>query len=501
MEMGGGSIPTKRSRHSYFPLTFLGDSAMEEREEATRGGSSLMTVFFVKSHSKVSVSSKGLPVRSQKRQTSLVGLFLLLLVIQKSHAFSGELHRLKSAQRISDSHRISVARTSSQYFRQCYRPTLSSSTLASLHEHNSPRVEGDPETEMMCDPLVFDQDLSQGEFDSIMANCVANDQWDSVLQLLDQDSSVATENNGPSLSTETVHLKPTRSTFHTCLQACYKKPNAASALEIMHAMDRAGFAPNATDVELFVNTSLHSCDSEENRNGYRSVDWRNVVKILNQYDATISVDKYNQILACMAEEREWKDAIIFLRSMETKNRDADLQSYETVIECCIRSNQPEQAFQVLRTCLSIGHTPSSKTFESISTQLSKRSQWRRAKQLLDLMVEKRIRISLSLYNSVITACSRAGEVSQAKNILFQMKRDEVYPDVLSYNSLIACCAKNGYWKQALTLLDQCQREGVIPDIYTYTNAIRACAKGEESMSSFPFWSLRYSFSFTNSSTF
>ena len=98
--------------------------------------------------------------------------------------------------------------------------------------------------------------------------------------------------------------------------------------------------------------------------------WRKALNLLKQHshgDSTstvtshnnpIPIQAYNAVLECMAEERQWKEALRFLRLMEkgsvkTANKEDGvyptpaLSTYRAVIESCTASNQAEQAIQVL----------------------------------------------------------------------------------------------------------------------------------------------------------
>ena len=291
--------------------------------------------------------------------------------------------------------------------------------------------------------------LTQEYCDSMLAACVAHDEWDSVLDVLD-----IMKQQG---------LSQVHSTYRACLQACFENTNAASAKEILNAMEQAGVTPDGNDIGLVVATM---CRKERTEKGW----WRKALELV-QANNELPTAAYDAVLSCMVDERQWKEAIRLLRKMEQGAAEPALSTYRTVIECCAAAYQPEQAVQVLQSCVNQGLVPTVYAFELVISALSKKLQWRRAMQMLDLMDRLKVPKTIQIYNTVLAACSKAREVVQAKNLLVQMRKNGIQPDIFSFNSVISVCASAGRWKDALNVLDQCHREpGVQPDIYTYTNA-------------------------------
>ena len=355
--------------------------------------------------------------------------------------------------------------------------------------------------------------LTQEECDNLLALCVANDEWDFVLDVLD----LMKQQN----------LQQVKSTYRQCLQACFETANAQSSIEILNAMKQAlpsgnmkdassklssssletdGGGPDATDVALTVATMCRSEKTEKGRWWRPALDMllkhRNQAQVIDVVE-DLPIGAYDAVLSCMADRYEWKEAVRLLRRMEEDSKKKTfggedsrfggknlkkkgmpmtkpaLSTYRIVIECCAASQQTEQAVQVLQSCVKHGLTPTVYSFELVISTLSKKLQWRRALQLLDMMDELNVPKTLVCYNSVLSAMSRAREVVQAKNLLVRMRKNpHVQPNIISYNTVLAATASTSRWKDALSILDQCHREPLVtPDIYTYTNAIRACAKG------------------------
>jgi pentatricopeptide repeat protein len=313
--------------------------------------------------------------------------------------------------------------------------------------------------------------LTQEYCDSIVAWCVAQDEWDSVLDVLD--------------IMKTQHLYQVRSTYTACLRACLEVPNAASAKEILTAMEQAGIPPVAADIAV---TVAAMCKQEKTEKGW----WKKALQLVltgvplttgtqsndNVTEQQLPVYAYDAVLSCMSDDRQWQEAARLLRRMEQGLAPPEISTYRLVIECCVRSQQAEQAAQVLQSCVKRGLIPTVYSFEIVIQALSKILQWRRAVQLLDVMDELKIPKTLLIYNTLLSACSKAREVVQAKNLLVQMRKSGIQPNIMSYNSVMSACANTGRWKDALAVLDQCHRApGVAPDVYTYTIAMRACAKG------------------------
>jgi pentatricopeptide repeat protein len=311
--------------------------------------------------------------------------------------------------------------------------------------------------------------LTQEYCDSVVAWCVAQDEWDSVLDVLDIMKSQG--------------LYQVRSTYTACLRACLDVPNAASAKEILTAMEQAGIPPGAQDIAL---TVAAMCRQEKTEKGW----WKKALQLVlvpptstqSSSDSNITeqlpVQSYDAVLSCMSDDRQWQEAARLLRRMEQGLAPPAVSTYRLVIECCVKSQQAEQALQVLQSCVKHGLVPTVYSFEIVISALSKKLQWRQAVQLLDVMDDLNIPKTLLIYNTLLSACSKAREVVQAKNLLVQMRKSGIQPNVMSYNSVMSACASTNRWKDALAVLDQCHRTpGVAPDVYTYTIAMRACAKG------------------------
>lgn len=192
-------------------------------------------------------------------------------------------------------------------------------------------------------------ELSQSYCDKVLGLCVASDEWDHVLEVLD-----VMKRHG---------LKQERSSYRACLQACFEAGNGSSAQEILSAMEKAGIEAEPMDVGL---TTAAMCRNNISEPGW----WRKALNLLKQhshgnYTNTVTsrsnpipIQAYNAVLECMAEECQWKEAVRFLRIMENgsvktaKKEDGiyptpALSTYRAVIESCALSNQAEQATQVL----------------------------------------------------------------------------------------------------------------------------------------------------------
>jgi pentatricopeptide repeat protein len=192
--------------------------------------------------------------------------------------------------------------------------------------------------------------LSQAYCDSILGLCVASDEWDSVLEVLD-----VMKRQG---------LKQERSSYRACLHTCFDAGNGASATEILSAMDKAGVEAEPNDIGL---TVAAMCRNNLSERGW----WRKALNLLKHHskggstavkslDNVIPVQAYDAVLECMVEEKQWKEAVILLRLMEkgsskSTNNDAAngfhpspaVSTYRAVIECCGATYQAEQAVQVL----------------------------------------------------------------------------------------------------------------------------------------------------------
>jgi pentatricopeptide repeat protein len=301
---------------------------------------------------------------------------------------------------------------------------------------------------------------SQRECDQVLADCVALDEWELVLETLDLMKSVG--------------LSQQHSTYLACLEACFPVANAASAKEILYAMEQAGVEATADDMVWAI---LIYCRASSMRPRNDPV-WLPLALQLIQEHPNVSVAAYDAVLSCMVETKQWKEAVRLLRGMEQQGSTGPaLSTYRFVLESCVASDQPTQAVQVLQSCIHHGLVPTLYSFELVIGALAQKMQWRRALQLVELMRQIDVSPNLVVYNAVLSACSKAKEFLPARRLLHQMRREGVQPSIRSFNAVIAACASAGQWQDAIQVLDQCHREpGIQPDIYTYTNVMRACAK-------------------------
>ena len=173
-----------------------------------------------------------------------------------------------------------------------------------------------------------------------MAICVASNQWESALEVLD----VMKNNN----------ITQELSTYKACLKECSEATNGACALEVFDSMKQNNFGDNDS-LQLVVKTACRSFKYD------RSL-WRKGMKILNDNaDAglggkTITVDTYNAVLICMEEERLWKESLQLLQQMTKNSRKSgakslhpkpNLSSFHTVIHTCILGRETNQAVDLL----------------------------------------------------------------------------------------------------------------------------------------------------------
>jgi pentatricopeptide repeat protein len=318
------------------------------------------------------------------------------------------------------------------------------------------------------------ENMTQAYCDSILGLCVAANDWDSVLQVMEimRDQNMVQEH----------------STYRACLQSCFELSNGHVAQQILEAMRTTCIEPDSLDIALVVVTM---CRSEKIQTGW----YRKALQLLQTTAATVHkggtvvpVEAYDAVLSCMVQDEQWKEALRLLNAMEqgfTLKDDESLthplplvSTYRIVIETCVQALQPEQASHTLLSMSKRGLVPTAYTFEIVISALANKLQWRRALQLLELMDEMEVPKSIVTYNSVLSACAKAGEVGMANNLMRKMRNAGFTPNIVSFNSIMSACVRTSRWKEALFILDQCQREpGVYPDIITYTNAIRACVKG------------------------
>lgn len=257
-----------------------------------------------------------------------------------------------------------------------------------------------------------------------MGLCVAAEEWENVLDVLD----VMKKQN----------LNQERSSYRSCLQSCFEMGNGASAHEILQAMDLALVEPEPADISLAV---AAMCRNNKQEPGW----WRKALKLLlDKPSEEVSVEVYDSVLACMVEERAWKEGLKLLREMErgslTKGNQKAIhpkpseKTYRETVQCCVAANRAEQAVQVLTSMIDQKIKPTVYTFELVISSLSQKLSWRRALQLLDMMGELGVPKTIVVYNTIISSCARAKEVGMAKNLLSRMRKENIQPTIVTYNS-------------------------------------------------------------------
>lgn len=263
---------------------------------------------------------------------------------------------------------------------------------------------------------------SEDYCDTALALCVAADEWESVLDILE--------------IMKAQNLSQEHSTYRACLQYCFEMGNGASAEEILQAMSKALVVPEPSDIGL---VAAAMCRNNKREPGY----WKKALDlVMSNPSPDIPVEAYDAVLSCMVDESKWKEAIRLLREMEQGSSskikrihpEPTLATYREVIECCVASNQAEQAVQVLRSMTDRGINPTVYTFELVISALAKKLQWRRAIQLLDLMGELEVPKTVLTYNTIIKACTNSREVGVAKNLLSRMRKEGIKPSIVTYNS-------------------------------------------------------------------
>lgn len=278
--------------------------------------------------------------------------------------------------------------------------------------------------------------ITQENSNALLAQCVAHDEWDHVLEVLD----VMKENG----------LTQVQSTYKACLLACYNQQNVASGLEILSAMKLARISVEVDDYSQLI---LLLCEAN---------DWEKALQLeaeARSHQQRLPVTTLHQLFKCIREHGQWKMGLDLLNKLP----EPDTKLHRLVLECCVEHNHVEPAITILDT-----HKMTTHDYEVVVIALCRKRQWRRALKLLDAMQDRNIRRSIRIYNPILTAASKAKETVATKVLLNRMK-DDVPPDILSYNAALSACANQKYWRDALKLFDQAHRApGVTPDIYTYT---------------------------------
>lgn len=290
-------------------------------------------------------------------------------------------------------------------------------------------VQGNPDKQQMLkiqsrvkemkDRHANEDSLSQEYCDSILGVCVAAEEWESVLNVLDVMRSQ--------------DLKQEQSTYRASLQACFEMGNGASASEILKAMDNAHVEPRPRDIGL---VAAAMCRNNKQERGW----WKQAFRLLlSRPSPEVPIDAYDAVLSCLVDERNWKEALKLLRELERGQMKKlyplpALSTYREVIETCVVANQVEQATRILASMCEKKLKPTVYSFELVINALARKGAWRRCIQLLDIMDQSQRPKTVLTYNTIITACARAKEVGMAMNLLTRMRKEDIKPNVTTYNS-------------------------------------------------------------------
>ena len=233
------------------------------------------------------------------------------------------------------------------------------------------------------------------------------------------------------------NLSQQHSTYRASLQACFEIGNAASAVDILEAMEKALVEPQPTDIGL---VAAAMCRNNKQERGW----WKKAVDLLSSRPSPdVPIDAYDAVLGCLVDERNWKEALKLLRELERGSAAERkkqlypapaLSTYREVIEACVVADQAEQATRILMSMVEKDIKPTVYAFELVISALAKKQQWRRAIQMLDIMEQSGRPKTVLTYNTIISACARAKEVGMAKNLLARMKKEGIKPSVVTYNS-------------------------------------------------------------------
>jgi len=310
------------------------------------------------------------------------------------------------------------------------------------------------------------------EFNSVVAMCARNREWDAVLQVLEM---MHHRNLPPDLST----YKAIVIAFSQSGEGRQKSNNSSSSdmiLQVINVMPQAGIEPDA-DIYSIAISSL----TKEGKLSQAS----NMLNKAIQADVKASNSWFEDLIAAQVRARKVDAALTLLRRMKANNLTPTVHAYNNILNGLKNGRNPQLVMRLLNEIIcpapNAQHqlpSPNQRTFINGILALGRAGKWEQALEILHQMERSKIKNHLIAYNAALSACERAQQWRAAKALLDEMvaKKDGVRPDKISYNTVISACAKAGKSRTAIQLLDKMISSGLEPDRISYNSAISACAQ-------------------------
>lgn len=337
----------------------------------------------------------------------------------------------------------------------------------------------------------FDKNTNiETQCDGLMGLCVAMNQWEYVLEVLD--------------IMRLQGFVQERSTYRACLKACLDFGNPRSAKSTLRAMEKAGVKPRPADIGLVISTMCggnrrwnnhrdtkyneddndDDDDDDEDERGSRTPTWRNALSLLKAsatrptnnvemekdetayYSKVIPLQAYNDVLNRLKEERQWKEAIRLLRYMET-----GAQSGVAITGKGSMRDTPSTIRE--KENLKTGKSrPVQSASDESSTVVSSSSDMRNDGFIIPTP-------GLATYHAVIECCAISDEADQAVQLLYSMRDRGLKPRTSTFQIVLSMLSRRLQWRRALTLLDVMEEMDVTRTVINYNTVISACARARE----------------------
>ena len=145
------------------------------------------------------------------------------------------------------------------------------------------------------------------------------------------------------------------------------------ALEMLQAMERAGFPPTRVSYNAALSALTKNSEYERALEMFESVFRDSESKQTKMPDSF----SYAAALSACAQTRQWQRALALFREMEAAGIEPTVFTYSSLIAACERSQQPAQAAEIFEEMQTRGATRDFCTAapESVRKQLHSNSPW------------------------------------------------------------------------------------------------------------------------------
>lgn len=245
--------------------------------------------------------------------------------------------------------------------------------------------------------------------------------------------------------------RPNVVTYNAAMQACGSAGQWREALRLLRAMLADNIAPNATSFT----SAIAACGS--------AGEWEQARRLLGAVKgvegaAPLSVGSYNAAIKACGDAGRIEEAVGILREMEADARGGvapppDVTTYTSAIKAT--GAEYKQAILLLREMPTKDLTPSRISYNAAITACGRGGKWELAESLFRELARAGLSPDVISYNSVISALGGAGQWERAVGYLGEMSAaggsGDVAPDGVSFAAASLACERAGRFGEAAGL--------------------------------------------------